>query len=157
MQLLILSQFALVEGLYVLQLQLLGYDNPTQERLFCNDDVCSSDLDLGQCCDGSGTCTNGGRRCDTFFIFCLRPLGTLVFGCGFSSAIVIQSDVNENDAVINFSQSTILGLSNPINFPGLTNDWNVSRCSSHACSCTIKIFIILYAGCSTICRGQRLG
>ena len=39
---------------------------------------------------------------------------------------MIQSDVNENDAVVNFSRSTFLGLSNPINVSGLTNDWNVS-------------------------------
>jgi Notch-like protein len=49
-------------------------------------------------------------------------------GCGFDNEHVTQSDVNENDAVINFSQniSTILGLNNPLNLPGLTNDWNVS-------------------------------
>ena len=38
----------------------------------------------------------------------------------------IQSEVNQNDAAIDFSQSTILGLSNPVVIPGLTNDWNVS-------------------------------
>ena len=122
LQLLLLSQLALVEGLYILQLQLLGYNNPTQQRIgFCNSNQC-----FGPCCDGSGSCTNGDRRCDTFFTYCLRPLDMLGFGCGSSSGSEIQSDVNENDAAVNFSQSTVLGLSNPINFPGLTNDWNVS-------------------------------
>ena len=122
-QLLLLSQFTLVKGLYILQLQLLGYNNPTQQRInFCNSNQC-----FGPCCDaGSGPCRNGDRRCDTFFTYCLRPLDTLVFGCGSSNGSEIQSDVNEDDAAVNFSQSTVLGLSNPINFPGLTNDWNVS-------------------------------
>ena len=44
---------------------------------------------------------------------------------------MIQSDVNENDAAVNFSQSTVLGLSNPLNFPGLTNDWKVSVLVMH--------------------------
>ena len=135
MQLLILSQFALVKGLYVLQLQLLGYSNPTQERFFCNNDGCRIDLDFGPCCDGgSGPCTNGDRRCDSFFIFCLRPLDTPGFDCDPNSGSEIQSDVNENDAAVNFSQSTVLGLSNPINLPGLTNDWNVSVYSLYAYS-----------------------
>ena len=69
---------------------------------------------------------NGNRRCDTFFTYCLRPLNTTGFDCGSSSGSEIQSGVNENDAAVNFSQSTVLGLSNPINLPGLTNDWNVS-------------------------------
>jgi hypothetical protein len=66
---------------------------------------------------------NGDKRCDTFFTYCLRSLGTSGFGCGSSSGSVIQSSVNENDAAVDFSQSN---LSNPINLPGLTNDWNVS-------------------------------
>ena len=156
MQLLILSQFALVKGLYVLQLQLLGYSNPTQQRLFCDNNVCSLDLDLGQCCDGgSGPCTNGNKRCDSFFTYCLRPLGTSGFNCGSSSGSEIQSGVNWNDAAVNFSQSTVLGLTNPINFPGLTNDWNVSIFI--VCMFAIIILFCMPAGCSTICRGQRQG
>ena len=113
----------LVKGLYVLQLEILGYDNPTQQRISCNRFVC-----FGVCCDdGSGPCTNGDRRCDTFFTYCLRPLNATGSGCGSpSSGHEIQSDVNVNDAAVDFSQSTVLGLSNPINFSGLTNDWNVS-------------------------------
>ena len=156
MQLLILSQFALVEGLYVLQLQLLGYSNPAQKRLFCNDDLCSSDLDLGRCCDGgSGPCTNGDRRCDSFFTYCLRPLGTPGFNCGSRSGSEIQSDMNENNAAVDFSRSTVLGLTNPINFPGLTNDWNVSVFV--VCMFAIIILFCMPAGYSTICSDQRQG
>jgi hypothetical protein len=143
MQLLILSQLTLVKGLYVIQLQLLGYDNPTQQRIFCNSDRCF--LTFGVCCDdGGGSCGNGNRRCDTFFIYCLRPLGTNGFDCGSNSGSEIQSGVNENDAVINFSQSTVLGLSNPINLPGLTNDWNVSVLVVHIVFAVITLVILYY-------------
>ena len=112
-----------MEGLYILQAQLLDYDNPNQLSVHCNV-FCQVD-----CCDGMQMqdCVSGNRRCDTFFTFCLRPLGTTGRGCDSpSSGSEIQSEVNQNDAAIDFSQSTILGLSNPIVIPGLTNDWNVS-------------------------------
>ena len=120
------SQFPLVEGLYFLQARVNSFRNPNQRSLHCNEDGCSrrccDDRDLESC--GS---SNGDRRCDTFFIFCLRPLFTTGFGCGSNSGSVMRSDVNQNDATrIDFSQSTFLGLSNPVNLTGLTNNWNVS-------------------------------
>ena len=155
-QLVILSQLTLVKGLYVIQLQLLGYDNPTQERIVCF--FTPSFQCFFPCCDdGSGPCTNGDRRCDTFFTYCLRPLNTTERGCSSTSGNVLQSDVNENDAAVNFSQSTVLGLSKPINLPGLTNDWNVSVLIV-CMMCTIIIMLFyMHAGCSNIYRGQRQG
>ena len=86
----IMSQltFKLVEGLYNIQVQLHGYENPSQLRVTdCNIDGCST-----ACCDGTGTCTSGGRRCDTFFIFCLRPFESSdSSGCGSSSGSVMVS------------------------------------------------------------------
>ena len=117
--------FKLVEGLYNVQVQLHGYENPSQQRVTCNQvGQC-----FGTCCDGGdGACTSGASRCDTFFIFCLRPSGSSESGCGStSSGSVMQSNENINDATIDFSQSTFLGLSNPLVFQGLTNIWNVSH------------------------------
>ena len=123
----VLTLFTVVEGLYIVQTQIHGYDNPTQWRfLICGNSQCFS---AGGCCDiGEGNCTSGERRCDTFFIFCLRPLGISprLIGCGSNTSSVIQSDVNMNDAAINFSRSSFLGLNNPFTLPGLTNSWNVS-------------------------------
>lgn len=120
----VISQLALAEGLYVLQTQIHSFVNPDQESLHCNQSGCSV-----ACCDnGPGACGVGERRCDTFFIFCLRPFNTEGFaigGCG-SSGSVMQSNVNMDDASLDFSQSSFLGLSNPVRLPGLTNDWNVS-------------------------------
>ena len=120
-----------MEGLYFLQARVNNFSNPNQRSFRdCNEDglcsffLCCDDRDLGSC--GFST---GAERCDTFFVFCLRPLGTTGFGCGSNtnSGSVIRSDVNENDATtIDFSQNSFLGLSNPVNLTGLTNNWNVS-------------------------------
>ena len=137
------TQLTLVEGLYTLQAQLLGYDNPNQLRFNgCNNGGCFT-----ECCDGTGTCTNGFRRCDTFFIFCLRPFGSgNPLSCGSSSGSEMQSNVSiDADATFDFSQSTFLGLSNPLVFQGLTNTWNVSH-SAISLSQVIFWFNLLYAG-----------
>ena len=147
----ILTMLTLVEGLYIIQTQLHSYDNPTQQRLrACINDRCF----VAGCCDaGEGNCTSGERRCDTFFVFCLRPLGIAEYrlGCGSNGGSVIQSDVNVNDAAINFSQSSFLGLNNPVDLPGLTNDWNVS-CTryNHCMHVHNNIIIVKYAGCSIV-------
>lgn len=118
-----------MKGLYFLQARVNSFSNPNQQSFHCiNEDGCSF-----RCCDDvnlflCGFLT-GDRQCDTFFVFCLRPLGTTELGCGSNttSGSMIRSDVNENDAtIIDFSQSSFLGLSNPINLTGLTNNRNVS-------------------------------
>lgn len=118
----------MVEGLYILQVQLRDYDNPNQQCFSCTDQPfqqCSS-----ECCDaGEGNCTSGERRCDTFFTFCLKPLGNTELGCDSSNSrsSMVESNVNQNDKAIDFSQGSFLGLYNPVNLSGLTNNWNVSR------------------------------
>ena len=127
---LLLTMFTVVGGLYIVQTHTHDYDNPTQRRLLtCSNNQCFA---AAGCCDtGEGNCTSGERRCDTFFIFCLRPLRTIIpgLGCGSNTGSVIQSDVNMNDTAIDFSRSSFLGLNNPFTLPGLTNNWNVS-CTS---------------------------
>lgn len=118
-----ISQLALVEGLYIVQAQIHSYGNSNQLRI----DECFGNICFAACCDGGeGGCTSGGRRCDTFFLFCLRSFSDTPIGCDSNRDIVMQSDDNNNDGNIDFSQSTFLGLSNPLVFQGLTNSWNVS-------------------------------
>ena len=109
-------------GLYFLEVMLYGYRNPTGT---CEDCV------IGQthgCCDRHNTTECSNFLCDTYFDYCLRPLGSKeegAGGCSYSGYIVTPT-FNRNDGFINFSQSTVLGLDNPLILPGLTNDWNVS-------------------------------
>jgi hypothetical protein len=69
-------------------------------------------------------CT-GERRCDSYFIYCLRPIGDRELdGCSSSEHRNISS-VNPNDGPLNFSQSTVLFLSNPQVLSGLRRAYEV--------------------------------
>ena len=124
----LVSQLTLVKGLYIVQVQLHDYDNPTQQRFlgcFVNAGC------FTECCDGSGMCTSGFRRCDTRFFFCLRPTlnSPINTDCDLNNDSVMQSNAEPDnyDANFDFTQSTFLGLTNPLIFQGLTNAWNVSH------------------------------
>ncbi len=102
----------------MLQVEMVSYSHPSNTRLD------------GQCCDpaNNGGGCNGGERCDTYFIYCLRPLSTNTTGCprntepGFTA---VSNNVSSDGAIIDFSQPTVLGLSNPFNLTGITTAWEV--------------------------------
>lgn len=71
-----------------------------------------------------GNC-NGKERCDSKFVYCLRPLGTQDPQQECSDGKRVSS-VNANDDAIDFSNDTVLGLSNPLILHGLTREWSVS-------------------------------
>ena len=109
-----------------MDVRLFGYNNPTGRCQACaiNDDG------LHRCCDSQSTFSicNGNRLCDSFFIYCLRPLNTSSIaeeGCsGFES---MTSNVNRNDGPVDFENPTVLGLPNPLLLPGLTEIYMVSE------------------------------
>lgn len=119
---------------YNVKLRLSNYSNPRQLRPFCGGGTCYSNLYY--CCDGGTgigvSCPTEGadlleNRCDTFFVYCLRNTNTTIgAGCSNSEERLL-SNVSQNDASLNFSQSTVLGLENPLTFQGLTNYWNVNN------------------------------
>ena len=119
-----------------MQVQLLEYTNLSQERFLSCKDLFIVTRCRCRCCDdgeseAENACTGDGQ-CDTFFTFCLRPRGSSGSNCDINSnsACVIRSGVNENDAMsINRTLGAFLGLNNPFNIPGLTNNWNVSCCT----------------------------
>jgi hypothetical protein len=63
-------------------------------------------------------------RCDNVFHYCLRSINTSESNDECSGGN--RSDVNSNDTPLNFSQSTVLGLPNPLPLRGLTTQWTVS-------------------------------
>ena len=109
-----------IQGRYVVEVRLNGYNNPTGSR-----------RSSGQirCCDTSDThdC-NGDKRCDSYFIYCLRPLGEVSLNprC-FSYEVRTRSSTNVDDAPLNFSQSIVLGLYNPLNLSGWETAYKVSN------------------------------
>lgn len=115
----------LVDGLYQLEVTVFGYNNPTGR---CQD--CPLHDDTRACCDRFQTTEcEGSDLCDSFFVYCLRTIGSTGRGCSYFGNQT--SNFNRNDdGSINFSQNTVLGLENPIILQGLTDIYMVT---SHYC------------------------
>ena len=96
-------------GDYIVEVRTHNYSNP-DSLLF--DETC---------CDLCGTWYSG---CDNVFYYCLRNLSTS--RANKECAGGNRSLVNSNDAPLNFSKPTVLGLPNPLPLQGLTREWNVS-------------------------------
>ena len=57
-----------------------------------------------------------------YFIYCLRPLDSDGQGCsGYRN---MTSLVNLDDGVVDFSQSIVLGLQNPLTLYGIEESYN---------------------------------
>ena len=114
--------FASVNGLYMLEVNVYGYNNPTGRCQSCTSQMAP---DVMGCCDLHNTIEcSSGLLCDSYFYYCLRALGSEGGHCSYFGNVT--SNVNRNDAFIDFSQSMVLGLDNPLILPGLTNNWTVS-------------------------------
>lgn len=109
----------LVDGLYQLEVTVFGYSNPTGR---C--ETCIEDDNLRGCCDDfESTRCSGSLLCDSFFVYCLRTVGSTGRGCSYFGNRI--SNVNGDDSPLNFSQSIVLGLENPITLRGLTSTYTV--------------------------------
>ena len=108
---------------YEIAVTIDGYTNPQQTRCSNNMNICRHRHN--ECCDGFNSGTFECNRCDSFFTYCLRNFDTLTTGCPEDGS-TMRSDVNPNDASIDFSQNTVLGLDNPLVFQGINHTWNVS-------------------------------
>jgi hypothetical protein len=133
------------EGRYFVEVRLNGYSNPTGK---CNSEVCFPDTQSQTCCDSDDTNNCMGReRCDSYFTYCLRPLGE-VNEEYFNNETRAVSLSNEDDGYIDFSQSKVLGLSNPQNLSGLGAAYEV-RIMQILCTSsqpyTTSSYIILYS------------
>ena len=107
---------------YEIVVMIDGYTNPYNARPISSS--CSGSQCSRICCDGHDG-QGGCYRCDSFFTYCLRNVDTLKTDCP-EGGTIMRSDVNPNDASVDFSQNTVLGLDNPLIFQGLTDTWNVS-------------------------------
>jgi hypothetical protein len=113
----------LVKGSYFVEVRLNGYANPSGK---CNSENCFlSGPQRQKCCDGKTAICVTVERCDSFFVYCLRPFGTIDLGC-LNNETTATSLHNTDDGDIDFSQSRVLGLSNPQNFSGLGDAYEVS-------------------------------
>ena len=118
--------YVVVEGRYFVEVRLNGYSNPSGKC--SHGEGCQTDT-TGKfsCCDSSDTQTcSGDERCDSYFHYCLRPLGVVRFGCRGNERRATSQYNEDDESNIDFSLSTVLGLSNPQIFPGLGDAYEVS-------------------------------
>ena len=95
-----------VAGDYVVEVHVMDYNNPTNGAAALG----------GRCCDHTSmpTCS-GGYRCDNFFVYCLRPFNTSATERGCVDGLPMETSNHQgNDGSIDFNQSTVLGLPNPL-------------------------------------------
>ena len=118
-----------VEGRYLVEVRLNGYSNPTGKCGHVKHRCQTNTPGEFYCCDSYDTTCSGNERCDSFFFYCLRPLGEDRLGC-LDNETRAESSSNENDRPINFSRSRVLGLDNPQKFSGLRNAYKVRQVSS---------------------------
>ena len=113
----ILQEFSVsrvcVEGKYMVEVRLFGYENPTGTCREC--DFNTGTISCCDDCNRASNCGQEGRRSDSYFIYCLRPDGIVGLGC--STYETETSTVNTDDGPLDFSQSTVLGLPNPLQLP----------------------------------------
>ena len=123
-------------GHYIVQVRVNGYSNPTGK---CYDqNSCDSSPNSTHCCDGA--CSSNSsceEQSDSYFIYCLRPLGTERRLGYHPNEIRTNSSVNENDGDIDFSDSIVLGLSNPLYLTGLDTAYKVSKSMVSLCTSVI--------------------
>ena len=98
----------------MVEVRLSGYRNPTGR---CEECPHERNVEPRRCCDDFNrysNCFQGnrGRECDSYFTYCLRPYGTTFRGC--FTYETVTSTVNTDDGPLDFSQSTVLGLPNPL-------------------------------------------
>ena len=122
-----------VEGRYLVEVRLNGYSNPTGKCGHVEDDCQTDTPGEFYCCDSYQTECSGRERCDSYFHYCLRPLGEIRMGC-LANETRADSSINRDDGPIDFSHSRVLGLDNPQNFSGLEDAYKVrSTLSKYTC------------------------
>ena len=107
----------LVRADYVVEVDVQSYSNPSNRAVDRGGDCCDPNV-VGS----DSTCT-GTKLCDSYFIFCLRPLDTPLTqrGCDTPN---ITSEVARNNASIDFTQPTFLGITNPF-YLNASGPWQV--------------------------------
>ena len=121
-----------VEGRYLVEVRLNGYSNPTGKCGHVEHGCQTNTPGEFYCCDGFDTTCSGNEWCDSFFVYCLRPLGEDRLGC-LANETRAESSSNKNDMPINFSRSRVLGLDNPQKFSGLGDAYKVRSTLLYTC------------------------
>ena len=131
-----------MHGDYVIIVRIYDYSNPSNTGVDRGPDNCCDDTRQ------SGVCSSL-RRCDNRFTFCVKTLGDSADGTSSCmSEVLMSTETNLNDAPINFTGSTWLGLDNPLRLNGISTAWQVCLCNE--CNAHCGIFCTM-TGCTALC------
>lgn len=103
-----------------MEVNVFGYSNPTQTCQDCRD---GGQFANPGCCDTHNRiiCVESDR-CDSYFFYCLRTIGSSGRNCSYFGSRL--STVNYQDEAVDFSQNLVLGLENPLLLRGLTDTYH---------------------------------
>ena len=112
-----------------MEVRLNGYVNQEGKCIDCPRDQAGT---THSCCDDFSRFSrcDGNRRCDSYFIFCLRPFGSRRerYDCRTFYNDTKMTSVNDDDVrPIDFTDEMVLDLENPFLLPGLTEEYEVSN------------------------------
>ena len=102
----------MVNGEYIVEVRTHSYNNP--QSLLAN----------GNCCDMLNGHSGVVPGCDNVFYYYLRPIGSYSSGTRCHGGM-LSHGVNNDDAPLNFSGDTVLGLPNPLPLLGPSAQWTV--------------------------------
>ena len=109
-----------MHGDYVIIVRIYDYSNPSNTGV---------DRGPDNCCDDNrqnGVCSGNGRKCDNRFTFCMKTLGDSADGTtSCMSEVLMSTETNRDDASIDFTAPSWLGLSNPLRLNGISTAWQV--------------------------------
>ncbi len=111
-----------MHGDYVIIVRIYDYSNPSNTGVYRGPDNCCDDNR-----QSGGVCDTTNGRCDNRFTFCMKTLGDSADGTtSCMSEVLMTSVTNFNDAPINFTAPTWLGLDNPLRLNGISIAWQVT-------------------------------
>ncbi len=115
-------------GDYTIVTRISNYTNPTNTGQNRRSD---------RCCDNEresdDTCINK-NRCDNRFTFCLKVFDDMTNGIHSCIGQVFTSDINGDDAPIDFTQPRWLGLNNPLRLNGVGRMLQVYYIDGYICA-----------------------
>lgn len=135
--------FSAVQCQYELRARVHSYLNPESRCASCTRSLVNPVL---SCCDNAtntGVCS-GEELCDTFFQYCLRPLGETGVQCPLNDATAIDTMRFQpnTDALFDVGD-TVFASENPFRFVG--ENWRVSPYSVTTTACILFITVVAYS------------
>lgn len=118
-------QVGIVVGDFELRVKVHSYSNPGSRCAQCSVSIFSSEY---SCCDSltnSGMCA-GEDLCDTFFQYCLRPVGSTGISCPNRASTATNYFSPNTDTLVDVGE-TVFGSENPFRISGPI--WTVRSCT----------------------------